>query len=47
MKNQVLIPKGYQKVRDKIHQHGFETIELDMSEFVKADGGITCLSLIF
>ena len=47
MKNQVLIPKGYQKVREKIHQHGFETIELEMSEFEKADGGITCLSLIF
>ena len=47
MKNQVLIPKGYQKVREKIHQHGFETIELEMSEFEKADGGITCLNLIF
>ena len=47
MKNQVLIPKGYQKVRGKIHQHGFETIELEMSEFEKADGGITCLNLIF
>ena len=46
MKNQVLIPKGYQKIREKIHQHGFETIELEMSEFEKADGGITCLNLI-
>tara|TARA_Y100001936_G_scaffold184384_1_gene181946 strand:+ start:962 stop:1711 length:750 start_codon:yes stop_codon:yes gene_type:complete len=47
MKNQILIPSGYQKVREKIHQHGFETIELEMSEFKKADGGITCLNLIF
>ena len=47
MKNQVIIPKGYQKVKEKIHQQGFETIELEMSEFEKADGGITCLNLIF
>ncbi len=47
MNNQVLIPKGYQKVRGEIHQHGFETIELEMSEFEKADGGVTCLNLIF
>jgi len=47
MKNRVLIPKGYPKVREKILQQGFETIELEMSEFQKADGGITCLNLIF
>tara|TARA_Y100001936_G_C15716633_1_gene478793 strand:- start:218 stop:664 length:447 start_codon:yes stop_codon:yes gene_type:complete len=46
IKEQVLIPKGYQKVREKIKQHGFETIELEMSEFEKADGGITCLNLM-
>ena len=46
MKNQVLIPKGYQKIREKIQQLCFETIELEMSEFEKADGGITCLNLI-
>ena len=44
--NQVLMPKGYQKVKKKIIQQGFETIELEMSEFEKADGGITCLNLI-
>ena len=33
VKNRVLMPKGYQGVREKIWQHGFETIELEMGEF--------------
>lgn len=44
--NTVLMPTGFPNVRDKIHSHGRETIELKMSEFEKADGSITCLSLI-
>jgi len=44
--NRVIMPAGFQKVNEKICQYGFETIELEMSEFEKADGGITCLSLI-
>ena len=44
--NRVIMPAGFQKVNEKIRQCGFETIELEMSEFEKADGGITCLSLI-
>ena len=44
--NRVIMPAGFQKVNEKIRQYGFETIELEMSEFEKADGGVTCLSLI-
>ena len=44
--NTVLMPAGFPNVRDKIHAKGRETIELEMSEFEKADGGLTCLSLI-
>ena len=44
--NRVIMPAGFQKVKEKIRQYGFETIELEMSEFEKADGGVTCLSLI-
>ena len=43
----VLLPAGFPKVADKIRAHGFQIIELEMSEFEKADGGLTCLSLIF
>ncbi len=42
----VLMPARFPNVRDKIQAQGRETIELEMSEFEKADGSITCLSLI-
>ncbi len=42
----VLLPAGFSRVADKIRSHGFQVIELEMSEFEKADGGVTCLSLI-
>ena len=44
--NIVLMPAGFQNIRDKIRAHGLKTLELQMSEFEKADGSITCLSLI-
>lgn len=42
----VLMAKGYPGLARKIRDHGFDLMELEMSEFEKADGGITCLSLI-
>jgi dimethylargininase len=44
--SQIIMPAGFPKIREKILQHGFETVELEMSEFEKADGGVTCLSII-
>ena len=44
--NRVIMPAGFQKVNEKIRQYGFETIELEMSEFEKAVGGTSSLSLI-
>ena len=46
LNNTVLMPTGFPNVRDKIQAHGLPTIELEMSEFEKADGSVTCLSLI-
>jgi dimethylargininase len=43
----VLLPEGYPKTREKIEKAGYETIELDVSEFRKVDGGLSCLSLRF
>lgn len=43
----VLIPSGYPKTKQKIAKAGFSVIELDMSEFQKQDGSLTCLSLRF
>ena len=45
--NTVLVARGFPKVADKIRAEGFKTIELDMSEFEKAGGGLSCLSIIF
>jgi dimethylargininase len=42
----VLMPTGYPKVADQIRNHSFKTLEIAMSEFEKADGAITCLSII-
>lgn len=43
----LLIPKGFPKSKMKILALGYRIIELDMSEFRKMDGGLTCLSLLF
>ena len=43
----LLIAKGFPKSRMKILKLGYNIIELDMSEFRKMDGGLTCLSLLF
>lgn len=43
----LLIAKGFPKSKKKILELGYNIIELDMSEFRKMDGGLTCLSLLF
>jgi dimethylargininase len=42
----VLFPMGFPMTRQKLIDAGYELIELDMSEFQKMDGGLTCLSLL-
>jgi dimethylargininase len=41
----LLIMRGYPTVRALAQQHYENVIELDMSEFAKMDGSLTCLSL--
>jgi len=41
----VLVPAGFPKTLDKVQKVGFQTMELDVSEFQKMDGGLSCLSL--
>jgi dimethylargininase len=43
----VLMPKGYPKARKTIEGAGYSIIEVDVSEFRKLDGGLSCLSLRF
>jgi len=45
--DKVLVPQGFPKTKHKIEQLGYDTIEVDVSEFRKLDGGLSCLSLRF
>jgi dimethylargininase len=45
--NHVLIAEGYRNFAAKLRALGYQTIALDMSEFQKMDGGLSCLSLRF
>ncbi len=41
---QVIIPSGFPVAVAKLKEAGYKPIELEMSEFYKGDGGVTCLS---
>jgi dimethylargininase len=43
----VLIADGFPATRRELEHRGYQTIALDMSEFQKMDGGLSCLSLRF
>ncbi|HEY4644287.1 MAG TPA: arginine deiminase family protein [Bacteroidota bacterium] len=43
----VFLPKGYLRAREMVDREGFETAEIDISEFKKGNGGLTCLSIVF
>ena len=43
----VLVPEGFPVTRFNIEQAGFKTIVVDVSEFARLDGGLSCLSLRF
>ncbi|MGB2954527.1 MAG: arginine deiminase family protein [Anaerolineales bacterium] len=45
--DRVLIPQGYPKARESIIRAGYTIIEVEVSEFQKLDGGLSCLSLRF
>lgn len=43
----LIMPKGYSKLKEKLTKSNYIIIELEMSEFKKMDGGLSCLSLRF
>ncbi len=43
----VLLPAGFPQVRQQLADQGLAVLEVDISEFAKLDGGLTCLSLRF
>jgi dimethylargininase len=43
----VLLPSGRPRLESALTERGYKTLLLDMSEFEKMDGGLSCLSLRF
>ena len=43
----VLVAKGYPKTERLIERAGFSAREVDVAEFRKGDGALTCLSILF
>lgn len=43
----VIVPEGYPDTAAQIAAHGYEVVCVDVSEFKKLDGGLSCLSLRF
>lgn len=42
----LLIAEGFPFLKKAVEKKGYKTVELNMSEFRKMDGGLTCLSLL-
>ncbi|UYP45022.1 hypothetical protein NEF87_001307 [Candidatus Lokiarchaeum ossiferum] len=43
----IIMPKGFPILKAKLQKIGVSILELEMSEFQKLDGGLSCLSLRF
>ncbi len=43
----ILIPAGFPKIERTLRNYGYGLFVLEMSEFQKMDGGLSCLSLRF
>ncbi|HEY4933570.1 MAG TPA: arginine deiminase family protein [Terriglobales bacterium] len=43
----VLMPAGFPRLQEDLSRGGYQPLPLDMSEFRKMDGGLSCLSLRF
>lgn len=43
----IIMPKGCPIFKEEVSKRGYKIIELDVSEFMKAGGGIKCLTLKF
>lgn len=45
--NQVIYPSAYQKTRRRLEAHAIKLLSVNASELAKAEGGVTCCSLVF
>lgn len=42
----VLMPEGFSRTADRLRESGRPVVEVDVSEFQKAEGGVSCLALV-
>ena len=47
IRDRVFLPAGYPGIEAQLRELGYQPLLLDMSEFRKMDGGLSCLSLRF
>jgi len=45
--DKVILPAGHPKTAATLKAHGFDVLLVPTTEFAKADGGVTCLSLVW
>jgi dimethylargininase len=43
----VILPEAYPRTRERLEERGIATATVEVSEIAKAEGGVTCCSLIF
>jgi dimethylargininase len=43
----LVLPATFTATRELLEERGFSTISVDVSEFLKAEGGVTCMRLMF
>lgn len=43
----VVMPVGFPKTKELLERSGFDVVALEMTEFPKCDGAMTCLSILF
>lgn len=42
----VILPAGFPKTGELLSRHGFEARQVDISEFAKGDGSVSCLTVV-
>lgn len=43
----VILPAGFPRVAESVQARGFQVLSIELSEFETADGGATCLSIVW
>jgi dimethylargininase len=47
VRSRLLYSEGFPRTRERLERRGFDVITVDVSELAKAEGAVTCCSLIF